>query len=248
VHASGGLPPYGVTWSTGATGTPLSLSPMGSTTCTAVVTDALGQQTQATVDVRVASRLSIKVAAASARIMPGAATTLFATVSGGLAPYTYAWSTGEHTASITVSPTVSTTYAVGVTDALGQWAEATQSVTVNSPLAVTVTAAPRTVQAGQNSVISAIATGGVPPYTYRWDTGATGSSTTIAPEETTTCSATVTDAIGRTTTGSTDVQVTLVAAVVEENPGAAMCMASAPLPLAVLFCGWMVLSRSNRRR
>ena len=39
--------------------------------------------------------------------------------SGGTAPYTYAWSTGATTASITVSPASTTTYTVQVTDANG---------------------------------------------------------------------------------------------------------------------------------
>ena len=50
---------------------------------------------------------------------PASSITLTANVSGGTAPYNYTWSTGSHSASITVSPTATTTYTVSVTDAFG---------------------------------------------------------------------------------------------------------------------------------
>jgi len=48
--------------------------------------------------------------------------TLTATASGGTTPYSYVWSTTEPTQSVTVSPTVPTTYSVTVTDANNQTA------------------------------------------------------------------------------------------------------------------------------
>lgn len=50
---------------------------------------------------------------------PASSITLTAEVSGGTAPYAFTWSNGEHTQSITVSPTMPTTYTVIVTDASG---------------------------------------------------------------------------------------------------------------------------------
>lgn len=54
--------------------------------------------------------------------------TLTATVTGGTSAYTYLWSNGQTTQSITVCPTATTTYSVTVTDALG--CSATDSVKV----------------------------------------------------------------------------------------------------------------------
>src|ERR1041385_2872289 len=49
----------------------------------------------------------------------GGAALLTATVSGGQAPFSYLWSTGEKTSSIEVSPAFTTDYSVVVTDANG---------------------------------------------------------------------------------------------------------------------------------
>jgi sugar lactone lactonase YvrE len=49
----------------------------------------------------------------------GSSDTLTASATGGTVPYSYAWCTGATTASIVVSPTVSTTYTIVCTDATG---------------------------------------------------------------------------------------------------------------------------------
>ena len=51
--------------------------------------------------------------------LPASTISIMAQTSGGTAPYTYLWSNGAVTATISVSPTIATTYSVTVTDALG---------------------------------------------------------------------------------------------------------------------------------
>jgi hypothetical protein len=60
---------------------------------------------------------------------PLACTTLAATATGGNGAYSYVWNTGATTASISVCPTVTTSYTVTVTDAAG--CIATDQVVVN---------------------------------------------------------------------------------------------------------------------
>jgi hypothetical protein len=68
----------------------------------------------------------------SATICPGGSATLNATVTGGTAPYTYSWSNGATTSSITVSPSSTTSYTVIITAANGcQSNPVTGTVTVN---------------------------------------------------------------------------------------------------------------------
>jgi uncharacterized delta-60 repeat protein len=61
---------------------------------------------------------------------PASDLTLTAQPSGGTAPYTYLWNNGTDSASITVSPLVSTTYSVTVTDASGSQKTAYKTVKV----------------------------------------------------------------------------------------------------------------------
>ena len=100
------------------------------------------------------------------------------TASGGTS---YKWSTGETTASITVSPTETTTYSVEVSD--GTSSDTDQVV-------VTVNSAPqakagsnRTIEQGETIVLTA--TGG---DSYLWSTGETTASISVSPLQTTTYS------------------------------------------------------------
>ena len=61
---------------------------------------------------------------------PESTATLTATVEGGIAPFTYAWNTGETTSSIIVAPADTTTFSVTVTDASGQVASISFTVNV----------------------------------------------------------------------------------------------------------------------
>jgi hypothetical protein len=61
---------------------------------------------------------------------PASSVMLQANVSGGTGPYTYNWSNNATTAAITVSPTVTTTYSVAVTDQNGCPGSATKTIQV----------------------------------------------------------------------------------------------------------------------
>lgn len=105
-------------------------------------------------------------------ICPGQATTL--TVSGG---GTYSWNTGETTASITVSPSGSTTYSVS-TSSGGCSGTASVTVTVGGVLSPVITGN-TTICSGQATTLSV--SGG---STYSWNTGETTTSITVSPTAT----------------------------------------------------------------
>ncbi|MBW3545276.1 MAG: T9SS type A sorting domain-containing protein, partial [Bacteroidetes bacterium] len=74
------------------------------------------------------------------------------------------------------------------------------------------------VQSGRCATLTAGASGGTSPYTYKWSTGETAQSITVCPSETTTYLLTVTDAVGCTATSQTQVVVEDMQNSTDANP------------------------------
>ncbi len=95
----------------------------------------------ATLRVNAVPTVSITTAPASGQLKLGESIVLTAYITGGTAPFSYAWSTGGAsvgtTASITVSPTASTTYTVTVTDSMGVTATASVTATITHTITAT---------------------------------------------------------------------------------------------------------------
>ncbi len=89
------------------------------------------------------------------------------TVTGGITPYTYTWSNGATTA--TVSPLQQGNYSVTITDANGCTLTLTDLQIINpAPLQVhTIAVNPRCYNTNDGMLV-AVANGGTPPYYYQW--------------------------------------------------------------------------------
>jgi PKD repeat protein len=109
------------------------------------------------------------VAVSSATVCRGTAASLIA--SGAT---TYSWNTGASTASISVTPTITTNYTVVGTNLAGCVNTKTLSVTVN----VTPTVAVNSATVCSGSAANITASGAT---TYSWNTGATTSSISVTP-------------------------------------------------------------------
>ncbi len=84
--------------------------------------------------------LSFTVALGGADICSGSCYTLKPVITGGVAPFTYSWTpSGATTATVSVCPTVTTTYTVNVTDASGATGVASATVTVKPAPVVNMT-------------------------------------------------------------------------------------------------------------
>lgn len=121
------------------------------------------------------------------------------TPSGGTAPYTYLWSTGATTQSITNVP--AGTYSVTVKDANNCTSPSTVVLTQPTALSLNpVVSTNVSCFGGANGTINVTANGGVTPYTYSWSNGS-------AQEDLSNLSAgnytlTITDGNGCSTIGS----------------------------------------------
>ena len=157
-------------WNTGATTASISVTPTVTTNYTVTGTNAAGCANTKTVAVTV--NTAPTVAASNATVCSGTAANL--TASGAT---TYSWNTGASTASISVTPTVTTNYTVVGTTA-GCSNTKTLTVTVNS--VPTVAANNATVCSGTAANLTASGA-----TTYSWNTGATTASISVTPATTT---------------------------------------------------------------
>src|SRR5665213_3082599 len=236
----GGTPNYSYFWSpsggNGATAINLVAG-----TYTVTITDANGCTVSSSSTIMQPPALTNTVSP-SVTICIGQNTIISSTPGGGTNPYTSAWSDGNMTNSETVSPIVTTTYNVTVTDANGCSITGSTTVTVNPPLSLIVSPND-TICEGFAGQISATASGGDGIYTYTWTNGVGPGSGpfAVSPLITTTYVVTVSDNCGSTPV--TD-SVTVVV-----NPGPVVNFTGTPVkgctPLTVQFTDQTITNLNN---
>ena len=124
-------------------------------------------------------------------------TILTAFANGGEPPYTYQWSTGETTQSISVSPNENTTYGVTVTDMESCIVSDEVALEVsNMSLNLTTLPMPDCISAGTQTQIYSAVLGGNAPYFYQWSNGENDNIIFVTISESATYTLTVTDASG----------------------------------------------------
>jgi len=154
------------TWSNGAVNDSLFVSPTSNTTYTVI--GANGACTNSAVTTVTVIGFTPLITGNNS-ICLNQSTTL--TASGS--PTTYVWNTGATSASIVVSPTVTTTYTVSSTAASCP-NTAVYTVSVTAPPTLSVTGTPYC--AGQSTTVSATGAS-----SYTWSTGSTTNSIVVSP-------------------------------------------------------------------
>ncbi|MCU0346123.1 MAG: gliding motility-associated C-terminal domain-containing protein [Saprospiraceae bacterium] len=165
---------YDYAWSNGATTEDLTGLGEG----TYVVTVSEGSCTGTASFTLVGAACDMTVNIASSVPSPGVVcvgddVTILANVSGGTAPYTYAWSNGATTPSFTVPAPISQTYVLVVTDDDGCTALATSHIKINVWYVDINYSQVPTCQ-GETLTLIASTTAEIPGTTYTWSTGQTG--------------------------------------------------------------------------
>jgi len=186
-NPTGGTAPFSFIWNTGATSPTVSGLTEG--TYTVTVTDVNGCSAIRSISINVIDDLNVLVTGTNVLCTGQSTGTAAAMASGGNAPYTYAWSNGANTASI--SGLGVGTYTVVATDANGCTTQRAFTITQPTTLGVNIQPTNPLNCFGQaNASLTAMGTGGTPAYTYNWNTGQTGATITDLPAGTYTVTAT----------------------------------------------------------
>ncbi len=167
-----GTPPYTYRWSNNKTTQIITDIPAGVYSVT--ITDNCGTKAIASATIYQDAKVDASVSGTTLSCNGGADGTATATPIGGLSPYTYRWSNGQ-TTQTAVGLSGGTTYKVTVKDGCANSVVKTISLSEPTALAGTVTTyASSTCQPTGTAVAEGIY--GTPPYTYKWNTGATTAS------------------------------------------------------------------------
>ncbi len=171
--ATGGVAPYTFTWThNSATTSTASVSSAGSFSVEVIDANGCKASDTVLVTVRQCNTLIVNVGA-DATTCKNVTKTFTPSVSNGLAPYTYAWSTGATTPS--VSPTISGNFAVTVTDATGLTGSDTVALTVLDTADFTLEIRPDTALFlscnNKNVIVKALPNGVLPVSDFKWSTG-----------------------------------------------------------------------------
>lgn len=191
---AGGTAPYSYTWSNGSSTSNIDGLPAG--TYSVTVTDANECTTEGSVTINEPDAITVMVNTMQGTCEDSSDGSVNATVNGGTAPYTYAWSNGGSGAMI--SDLAADTYSVTVTDANG--CSATGSIVLNAfekPVCTAVVIQEESFPNANDGIARAEVTGGTGPYEYRWNNGA--DTETITGLGVGTFSVTITDANGCST-------------------------------------------------
>jgi len=171
VTATGGTPSYSYLWNTGTTTSSIANLTAGSYTVT--VSDSHGCSASASITVsQPLSAVSVSMSKTDVTITGGSNGIATANPSGGTPGYTFVWSTGATTQTITGR--TAGTYTVTVTDSHG--CTASNNITINQPpcsLAMSQTHIEVSCYNGSNGSITISVSGSQGSVSYIWNAGAT---------------------------------------------------------------------------
>ena len=177
VFVNGGMAPFQYFWNTGATTPTISNLPEG--TYSVMVLDANGCMSNAAISIDVIDDLELTMTTTAVDCFGENTGAASVSVSGGSLPYTYLWSNGD--TSQTISNVVAGVYTVTITDANG--CDITAADTISQPPLLTVSInSSGLVCFGQAlGTATAIPTGGTSPYSFEWNNGETSPTISDVP-------------------------------------------------------------------
>lgn len=166
-QATGGTAPYSFAWSSGAAeACAFGLIPA---TYTITITDEHACTATAAAQVNEPMPLLASAMIHDVPCFSASNGSIDLTVSGGTMPYSYFWSNGQSSSSI--SGLVAGTYIATITDDNGCRLTDTFTVAQSGQLMLGVRTSPPSCSTATDGTIDLMVTGGVPPFIYNWSTG-----------------------------------------------------------------------------
>jgi hypothetical protein len=169
---TGGTAPYVYSWSNGQVTSAISGLSGGSYVLT--VTDAAGCVATQTVNITTLSSPTVSISGSNPSGCGTGDGSISLSITGGSSPYSFSWNNGSDTQNL--SNLSSGTYTVTVTDANGCVVTAVFELTESNPPVITLSAVDPSGCGVNDGVINATVNGGVSPYSYLWNNGATTAS------------------------------------------------------------------------
>ncbi|HXH18808.1 MAG TPA: gliding motility-associated C-terminal domain-containing protein [Chitinophagales bacterium] len=167
---SGGTPPYTASWSNGET--TLTISDLPPDVYSVTVTDAHGCTRDTSIALTSVSEYDVETVVTNATCDGAANGSIQADILNGTTPpYSYMWSNGATTSTITnIAPGV---YSVTVTDSLNCLRSDTATVMAGESLTITHEVTDESCPGSADGKIIVAVSGGTEPYSYLWSTEAT---------------------------------------------------------------------------
>lgn len=154
-------------WSNGATTNEIIVAPPVNTTYTVTITTQNGCTRAVTRSLSIVALPGADITGPT-EFCEGQTINLQATGNG-----TYKWSNGETTSSISVTPSVNTTYTVTVTSSSFTACKSTDSHSLNNTVQLSSVVNNVSCATGSNGSIDLSVSGGAPPYVFNWSDGST---------------------------------------------------------------------------
>ena len=174
LSVSGGTAPYNITWYTSPVQTGTTATALSPGYYHFYITDAVGCTQSGSVYVPPIDIIYLSFSSTPATCLASDGS-VAVSASGGVAPYTYSWTTGATTPSISGVPYG--TYYATVTDANGCSVTNCQNVPYSSPIILGLSNTPASCLFTSDGSITATASMGTPPYSFSMGGSSSGTVT-----------------------------------------------------------------------
>ncbi|RMG84235.1 MAG: T9SS C-terminal target domain-containing protein [Bacteroidetes bacterium] len=175
-EVSGGAGGYTFSWNVAGGSSTDTLYNLSAGDYSVTVTDSAGCALSASVTIAEPEILEATILTTSVLCADDNDGTAETVVTGGTPPFTYNWSNGATSANLTgLTPG---NYSLTVTDANNCQVVVTAIIEYTSDLGASFTAEKTSCFGGNDGEATISGTGGTPPYTYEWNTGATTATVT----------------------------------------------------------------------